>query len=349
MTWRRIAVAAAVVTGAVTMPGVAAAQAAGSTSTPPRWLVVVLIALAVVAVGVLLAGYGLTGPVERDVRRRLGSADTRGRGVGRRLPLFRRLVAAGESATRRRGLADSFADAVERAGLPVSPGEALAIFVVVAAIAGLVVAALVRPFIGALVAAGGLVLLAVVLQTLAERERRRFDDQLPDTLNLISASLRAGYSLLQSVEAVAEEASEPTAREFSRALGDIRLGASIPAALRRVAARMQSDDFAWAVIAVDIQAEVGGNLSEVLQTAAETILSRVRLRREMRALTAEGRISAVVLTLLPFVVGTVLLVTSPDYLDPLLDTGFGRLLMIGALALIAMGGLWIRRIVMVEV
>lgn len=348
MIRRRVAVVASVVAGQALVPGMAAAQDAGS-SAPPRWLVMVLIALAVVAFGVLLAGFGLTGPVERDVRRRLGSADTRGRGLLRRIPLFRRLAAAGESAAQRRGFADSFAEAVERAGLPVSPGEALAMFVVVAAIAGLVVAALAGPFLGVVVALGGLVLLALVLQTLAERERRRFDDQLPDTLNLISASLRAGYSLLQSVEAVAEEAPEPTAREFSRALGDIRLGASVPASLRRVAARMQSDDFAWSVIAIDIQAEVGGNLADVLQTASETILARVRLRREMRALTAEGRISAVVLTVLPFAVGGILFASSPDYLDPLFDTGVGRLLVIGALALIAFGALWIRRIVTVDV
>ena len=167
--------------------------------------------------------------------------------------------------------------------------------------------------IWALVFAGGTLLIAAVaVQTVARRERVKFENQLPDTLNLLSTSLRAGYSLLQALEAVASEAPEPTGREFGRAINETRLGRSPVDSLKDVAERMESVDFDWAVLAISIQREVGGNLAEVLQTAAETMLHRNRLRREMKALTAEGRISAIVLSALPILLFAFLFLSNPD-------------------------------------
>ena len=120
-------------------------------------------------------------------------------------------------------------------------------------------------------------------------------DQLPDTLNLLATSLRAGYSLLQAVEAVGEEAPEPTRREFGGRWQRSGWDDPINDALDDIAERMVSQDFEWTVMAIGIQREVGGNLAEVLQTTSETMVQRNRLRREMKALTAEGRISAIVL------------------------------------------------------
>ena len=140
-----------------------------------------------------------------------------------------------------------------------------------------------------------ILLVVVVLNFLGKREKRRFENQLPDTLTLISTSLRAGYSLLQAVEAVATEAPNPTAREFGRAIVEARLGRQVVAALQGITTRTQSQDFEWAVMAIEIQREVGGNLAEVLQTVSETMRQRNRLKGEIRALTAEGRISAIVL------------------------------------------------------
>ena len=151
----------------------------------------------------------------------------------------------------------------------------------------------------------------MAVQTVARRERVKFENQLPDTLNLISTSLRAGYSLLQALEAVASESPEPTGREFGRAINETRLGRSPVDSLKDIAERMQSVDFDWAVLAISIQREVGGNLAEVLQTAAETMLHRNRLRREMKALTAEGRISAIVLSALPILLFAFLYFSNP--------------------------------------
>ena len=202
---------------------------------------------------------------------------------------------------------------------------------------------------GVLVFAVMVLLLVAGVNFIGGREKHRFEDQLPDTLTLLSTSLRAGYSLLQAVEAVAAEAPQPTSREFGRSIAESRLGRPVVAALQGITERMQSEDFAWAVMAIEIQREVGGNLAEVLQTVADTMLQRNRLRREIKALTAEGRISAVVLGLLPFAMALFLVVSNPDYLEPLITTTGGIIaIVVGGLLMIA-GGFWLRKIVNIEV
>jgi tight adherence protein B len=181
------------------------------------------------------------------------------------------------------------------------------------------------------------------------REKKRFEKQLPDTLTLLSTSLRAGYSLLQAIEAVASEAPDPTAREFSRAVAETRLGRSVPDALQSIVDRTQSEDFEWAVMAIEIQREVGGNLAEVLQTVADTMLARNRLKGEIKALTAEGRLSAIVIGALPLFMGGFLWFTNRGYLQPLLDETVG-LIAIGVGILLMLGGfLWLKKIVDIEV
>jgi len=196
--------------------------------------------------------------------------------------------------------------------------------------------------------AAGIILTVVGIQALASRETRRFEAQMPDTLNLMGSSLRAGYSLLQAVEAVSSEAAMPTAREFGRAVSEIRLGTSVPGALHGIAKRMGSVDFEWVTMAIDIQSEVGGNLAEVLATTADTIVLRNRLRGDVRAMTAEGRISAIVLGILPFALGLFMWTTNRDYIDPLFSTTGGRIGLVIAFGLLAVGVSWIRSIVNVE-
>ena len=132
---------------------------------------------------------------------------------------------------------------------------------------------------------------------MANRRRKQFLAQLPDMLQLLSGTLRAGYSLMQGVEAVSQEVGDPMGQELRRVVTEARLGRPLEEALDGVAERMDSPDFAWAVMAIRIQREVGGNLAELLMTVAETMTQRERLRRDVAALTAEGRISAIVLGL----------------------------------------------------
>ena len=146
---------------------------------------------------------------------------------------------------------------------------------------------------------------------LASRRRKQFMALLPDTLTLLAGTLRAGYSLMQGVEAVSEEVAEPMGLELRRVVTEARLGRPLEEALDGTAERMASPDFAWAVMAIRIQREVGGNLSELLMTVADTMVQRERLRRDVQSLTAEGRMSAIVLGLLPVGLGVVMFVSEP--------------------------------------
>ena len=146
-----------------------------------------------------------------------------------------------------------------------------------------------------------------------------------------------------------DEVGDPARSEFRRVQAESRLGLPLDDALHRMANRVDSEDLRWTVSAISIQREVGGNLSEVLNTVARTIRERAELKRSVSALTAEGRYSAVVLTLMPFVMFGGLLLVSTDYALQLLNTGIGRSMLILGGTLLAIGTFWINRVVNVEV
>ncbi len=267
-----------------------------------------------------------------------------------RIPLLSRFTQRAEEEARRRGLLHGINSALEQGNIPLAAGEAVAAAIGISAVVGLLVGVATVNLVAGAVGFGVMILAMFALINWAgSREKKRFEDQLPDTLTLISTSLRAGYSLLQAVEAVAAEAPNPTAREFGRALAEARLGRPVTEALAGISERVQSEDFEWAVMAIEIQREVGGNLAEVLQTVADTMLARNRLRGEIKALTAEGRISAWVLGALPFVMAAFLWVTNRSYLQPLFESTFGLVSIGVGLGLMAAGILWLRKIVNIEV
>ena len=183
------------------------------------------------------------------------------------------------------------------------------------------------------------------LRFLAERRRKRFSDQLPETLQLLSGSLRAGHGLAQGIDTIAREAESPTAEEFRRLTIEARLGRDFVDALRALADRMGGPDFQWVIQAIEIQRDVGGDLAEVLDTVADTIRDRTRIRRQASALSAEGRMSAWVLMALPFGLAAVMAVTNPGFLSPLFRTGTGQALLAVGAALMVVGGLWLKKIV----
>jgi tight adherence protein B len=266
-----------------------------------------------------------------------------------RLPVLNRFSQAAEEEVRRRGLLSGVNAALEQANIPMSPGEAILAMFGLSAVGGVFLAIFSSPLAG-LITFGVLLLFFVMLMRYAgNRERKKFEKQLPDTLTLLSTSLRAGYSLLQAIEAVASEAPDPTAREFSRAVVEARLGRSVPEALDGIVMRTSSKDFEWATMAIEIQREVGGNLAEVLQTVADTMMARNRLKGEIKALTAEGRISAIVLGSLPFALAGFLWFNNREYLQPLLDATLGRIAIVAGLVLMAGGIFWLRKIVNIEV
>jgi len=266
-----------------------------------------------------------------------------------RIPLVSRFTEAAEEEVRRRGLLSGVNSALEQANVPMSPGEAILAMLGMAAVGGVSIAFFNGLLAGLIAFAVMLLLLIGFVRFAGGRERRKFEDQLPDTLTLLSTSLRAGYSLLQAAEAVTAESPDPTAREFGRATAEARLGMAVQDSFDGIAERTRSRDFEWAVMAIDIQREVGGNLAEVLQTVADTMRARNRLRGEIRALTAEGRISAIVLASLPFALFAFLWFANREYLLPLLESMFGRIAIAAGVLLMAGGVFWLKKIVDIEI
>jgi tight adherence protein B len=240
---------------------------------------------------------------------------------------------------------------LESAAIPLKPAEWLLIHTGIVLGAGLimflvssgrVLVTLLGLFLGFLIP-------WIYLSYKATQRRKEFMAALPDTLQLMAGSLSAGYSMPQAVDTVVREGKGPIATEFNRALVEARLGVELEDALDGIAERMQSVDFAWVVMAIRIQREVGGNLAEVLTTVSATLRERERLRRQVQVLSAEGRLSAWILGLLPAVFALYLILVRPDYLSPLIHSILGWLLIgIGGLLLVV-GGLWLRKVVKVEV
>jgi tight adherence protein B len=170
--------------------------------------------------------------------------------------------------------------------------------------------------------------------------RAKFAAQLDDTMQLIAGNLRAGYGLVQALDAVARDSDEPTSSEFTRVVNETRIGRDLNAALEITAARMRSDDFTWASQAIAINRETGGNLAEVLERVGATIRERSQIRRQVAALSAEGRLSAIVLVVLPVVVFILVGFLQPAYLATFFGTIWGLLGLGFALLLLIIGSVW---------
>ena len=184
---------------------------------------------------------------------------------------------------------------------------------------------------------------AVIARKVAKR-RYAFAEQLDDTLQLLASGLRAGHSLPAALDAVAAEAESPTAEEFARLLNKNRIGYDLAQAIEECAERMDCDDLAWTAQAVAIHREVGGNLGEVLDHVGETIRERNGIRRQVRTLSAEGRVSANVLIALPLAIAALLAVVSPDYITLFISTPIGMVLIGVSVVLFVLGVLWLRQI-----
>ena len=181
------------------------------------------------------------------------------------------------------------------------------------------------------------------------RRLNKFNGQLAETLGLMAGGLQAGLSLPQAVDSVVREGNEPMAGELRRALIEQRLGVDITDALDGVGARMDSEDFDWIVMAIRIQREVGGNLAEILHTVADTLREREYLRRQVKALSAEGRLSGYILVGLPPLIGAYMMLVNPDYISVLFTTLPGVILLGFATIRLGVGSFAMSRLAPVEV
>lgn len=240
---------------------------------------------------------------------------------------------------------------LDAAGLPLKPAEWILVHTGIAL--GLPLLLLLLTGGRFLVAALGLVLGAIVpwlyLSLKEQRRTAAFLAQLPDTLQLLAGSLAAGYSFPQAMDTVVREGQQPMTGEFNRALVEARLGVPVEDALESIGQRMKSVDFDWVVMAIRIQREVGGNLAEVLTTVANTLREREQVRRQVRVLSAEGRLSGWIIGGLPPAFAMFLVLFRPEYIKPLLTTSIGLSMIVAAIVLEVIGVVIIRQVVKVEV
>jgi tight adherence protein B len=178
---------------------------------------------------------------------------------------------------------------------------------------------------------------------------RHFDSTLPDGLAVLASSLRAGHSLLQAVDHVADEADDRTAAEWREVVRQTRLGIPVEDAIDDLAHRVALRDLQWISLVARVQHQVGGNMAEMFDIVAETVRQRYRLRAQVHTLTAQGRMTRGILTVAPFALGGILMVVSPFYISSFLDSTVGRLMIVAACCMIGIGSLWLKKIVEIEV
>ncbi len=266
------------------------------------------------------------------------------------VPIIQRAVDFTGDLAERRGVLDKVESMLERANLPLRAPEAM-FFTAVLALVLVVLSFFLTGniLIALVVAVVAAILPSAVLNFKIRRRQKAFVAQLPDMLTLLAGTLKAGYSIGQGFESVSTEVDDPMGRELRRVVSETRLGRSLEESLEAVAQRLDSDDFGWAVMAIKIQREVGGNLAELLLTVADTMTQRERLRREVSTLTAEGRISAIIIGALPPVLAAVMFVLNPDYIKELFSPGLGYMLIGAALVMMAIGFAWMKKCITIEV
>ena len=239
---------------------------------------------------------------------------------------------------------------MQQAGLPILGSEFLVIAAMGCLLAGVVVFLLtMKPFVAIIVAIVALAGEWVYILYRIDSRRKAFVNQLGDCLTTVANAMRAGFSFLQAMELISKEMEPPVSEEFARAIRDMNLGTRLEKALEDMDVRVGCSEFSLVVTAVLIQHQVGGNLAQILDTISNTINERIRMRREVLALTAQGRASGWVLALLPLALALILSILNPSYLAPLLEDQIGRVAIGVALVLELIGFFVIHRIVDIEV
>jgi tight adherence protein B len=239
---------------------------------------------------------------------------------------------------------------LDQAAVPIRPSEWLVIRIGSALALAALLAALRPWWLGALAGlVAGFAVPNSLLRVRVDRRKRAFAEELPDTLQMIVSSLRSGFTLQHGIEASVRDSSGPVAAELRRALSETRLGAELEDALEGVGTRTGNSDMRWLTMAIKLQREVGGSLSEVLQTTADTMREREQLRRNVRALSAEGRLSATILVAMPILIGLWMILFRTDYVRPLWTHPLGLVFLGAAAVLMVVGITWLRAVVKVEV
>ncbi len=249
-----------------------------------------------------------------------------------------------------RGLMTGITENLIQADLQLTATEYILIVAGSTILGGLIGFAISRQAISAFVAGSvSFFIPGVFVSSRRAQRRRKFETQLVDALTQIAGSLQAGYSLMQSLDTVAKQLPSPAGDEFSRVVREIQLGQPLHAALSHLSERIKSEDIIMVIASININRQIGGNLAEILETVAETIRERIRIKREINVLTAQQRISGYVLVGLPIALGAFLMILNPTYEMRLFAPGPTLCIPVGAGIGMVAGFLVMRRIVDIEV
>ena len=333
------------------------AAAAGLTLSP-RLMMAGLAALGLGVLVIMVGLFGGFGKPKESLESRIDAYTQKGQGKrAGATPQAPQGVAAqavgiaNKALQANRGFESRLGDRLEAAAVALKPAEWLLVHAGIAiGLAALVYAltggSIVMGLVGLL---GGAFLPWVWLGLKRSRRLRAFSSQLAGCLQLLAGSLKAGLSLAQALDTVVREGQEPLSGEFRRALVETRLGVPIEDALESIGERMESGDFQWTVMAIRIQREVGGNLAELLLNVAGTLREREYLRRQVKALSAEGRFSSYILLALPPGIMLYMMTTNPGYLSPLIHTTIGYVMLAVMVLLMVLGATMMKKIVKVDI
>ena len=239
---------------------------------------------------------------------------------------------------------------MQQASIPLLGTEFMALLLLSAVVVGSIAAVVVKKWYAGILAA--ILIVAVEYVYVLVRIDRRsasFTNQLGDCLMMVANALRAGFSFLQAMEMISKEMEPPISDEFKHVMRDIGLGATVERALDDMDKRVGSPDFSLVVTAVLIQQQVGGDLAQILDTISETIQDRIRMRREVKTLTTQGRLSGWVLILTPIAMALFMTASDPNYLDPLFKNPIGQMILGATIVMEIIGAIAIKRIVDIEV
>ena len=239
---------------------------------------------------------------------------------------------------------------LKQAGIPLFGGEFIVIAIIGAFFGTILIYVItlnmtIAPLAGLMIP----LMLWLWVAILISRRQRAFTEQLGDCLTTVANALRAGYSFQQAMDVVAKEMEPPISSEFERMSTDIAMGVTLEDAMEQMNKRVGSADFDLVVTAVLIQREIGGNLAQILDTISETIQERIRMKREIKALTAQGRFSAIVLLMLPFAMAIFCWIFNGEQMKVFVTEDAGRIALIIAIFLEILGYVIIQRIVDIEI
>lgn len=239
---------------------------------------------------------------------------------------------------------------MQQADWPMMGSEFMLLLLILAIVSGIIFFFFsLKPIIGIIGFLWGIILGWIILQLRIKRRQAAFSNQLSDMLKMVADALRSGYSFMQSLEYVANEMSPPVSSEIQLVLREVNLNVSLEIALDHMCRRVQNKDFELVVTAVLIHRQIGGNLSQILDTISATVYDRIKMRREINALTAQGKLSGIILAILPVALGAFISVINPDYLTPLFENELGYIAIAFAVIMEIIGFIIIRRIIDIDI